>query len=69
MFEADDRRSRKKEGDGTKVSPAIGHHGGFSPQDKNHSPPRCADVDGLEVRVEDQDGFVHGTFAISPIIA
>jgi hypothetical protein len=69
MLEADHRRSREKEGDRTKIPPTVGHHGGLSPKDENHGAARCADVDGLEVRVEDQDGFVHGTFAILPIIA
>jgi hypothetical protein len=68
-FESDHRRSRKYQGDGAKVSPTIGHHGCLSPEDENHSPPRRANVDGLKVGVQDQDGFVHGTSAILRIIA
>jgi hypothetical protein len=69
MLEPDDGRTRENQSHGAQVTPAIGYHGRFSPKDQYNCPPRCADVDGLEVRVEDQDGFVHGTAAISAIIA
>lgn len=69
VLEPDHRRSREKEGDGAKVPSTIGHHCGLSSKDEDYSAARCANVDGLEVRVEDQDGFVHGTIAILPIIA
>jgi hypothetical protein len=52
-----------------KVAPSVGHHIRLTTENENHGPSSGTYVDGLEVGVEDQNGFVHGESAIWRIIA
>jgi hypothetical protein len=68
-FKADDGRAWKHQSYRVQVAAAISYHGCLTPEYENHGPPRGADVDRLEVRVEDQNWLVHGAPAILRIIA
>jgi hypothetical protein len=69
MLKTDHRRSGKLQSDGAKVSTAIRNHRRLAPEDEDDGTARGADIDGLEVRVKNENRFVHGKIAISPIIA
>jgi hypothetical protein len=63
------RRSRDDQPDGMNVTPSVCHHVRFSPEYQDNRTARRADVDRLEIRIQDKDGFMHGTSKISSIIA
>ena len=69
LLKPNDRRPRQCNRDRVQVAPSVGNHGSLAPEDKHHGASRRADVDGLEVGIEDKYGLVHGSSAISAIIA
>jgi len=59
MLKTNHRGSRQRQGNRVQIAAAVRHHGSLAAQDEHDGPSRGADVDGLEVCVEDQDGLVH----------
>jgi hypothetical protein len=65
----DDGWPRNLELDRPDVSPAVCHHVRLASHDQHYRTPRRADIDRLEIRVQHQDGLLHGDTKISKIIA